>query len=218
PPHSEIALSFFNALLSPQSVAIASLEFFTPDQLARAFGRRETGAIVARATYEDGSAALIDAKILNLPTFGKRLLFDTAKTYCSQLSQQRQDPEILPVVALLLLDFDLFGAEADLISRFALCEMEQQFVFPDRELSLVFVELPKFSKSLETLETSADRWLYFLRHAPQLDEIPDVLATEQALQQLSRSLTRANSPAKSWTSFSNNCSSLPISASQWMLA
>ncbi|MEM7496120.1 MAG: PD-(D/E)XK nuclease family transposase, partial [Myxococcota bacterium] len=40
-----------------------------------------------------------------------------------------------------------------------------------------FVELPKFHLKLNQLKTDAQRWVYFLRHAPALKEIPKQLDT-----------------------------------------
>jgi hypothetical protein len=35
------------------------------------------------------------------------------------------------------------------------------------------VELPKFNKTLEELTTITDKWLYFLRKAPDLEVVPE---------------------------------------------
>ncbi|GGA16379.1 DUF4351 domain-containing protein [Okeania sp. KiyG1] len=42
-------------------------------------------------------------------------------------------------------------------------------------LTLIFVELPKFKKALSELNTLADKWIYFLKEATHLDEIPENL-------------------------------------------
>ncbi|CAN5717384.1 hypothetical protein BH23CYA1_BH23CYA1_03070 [soil metagenome] len=36
-------------------------------------------------------------------------------------------------------------------------------------IELVFVELPKFAKSLDELTTLSDRWIYFLKQAESLE-------------------------------------------------
>ncbi len=178
---SEIPLSLFNALLEPPQ-PIAALDFSVSERLVPAGGRPES-ATIARAHYEDGSTVLVDARAINLPTLKKRLLFNAAKTYCSQLNRSPQQPEILPIVALAILDFEMFDPEVELVSRFTFCETEQQFPFPAGELQLIVVELPKFTKTLEELETAGDCWLYFLRHAPELAAVPEVLAEVPAIAQ-----------------------------------
>ncbi len=55
---------------------------------------------------------------------------------------------------------------------------------------MVFVELPKFHKSLEELETITDKWIYFLKEAPSLDIIPDKMGE---VAEINRALSIANS-------------------------
>ncbi len=54
---------------------------------------------------------------------------------------------------------------------------------------MVFVELPKFKKTLEELETIADKWIYFLKEAPSLEMIPDNIGE---VEEINRALTIAN--------------------------
>ncbi len=42
-------------------------------------------------------------------------------------------------------------------------------------MQLIFIELPKFHKTLSELETLADKWIYFLKEASRLDNIPPSL-------------------------------------------
>ena len=54
---------------------------------------------------------------------------------------------------------------------------------------MVFVELPKFTKQLEELESVIDKWIYFIKEAPSLEIIPDNL---REIPQLEKALTIAN--------------------------
>ncbi len=47
-------------------------------------------------------------------------------------------------------------------------------VFYDK-LTFIYLEMPKFTKTLEELETSFDKWLYVLKHLPRLQERPSKL-------------------------------------------
>ncbi len=79
------------------------------------------------------------------------------------------------MVALTITDFVMFPDCAELQSAFALKERTRLTDCPEGDLELVFVELPKFTKSLEELETVKDKWLYFLRNAPDLQVIPETM-------------------------------------------
>ena len=55
-------------------------------------------------------------------------------------------------------------------------------VFYDK-LTFIYLEMPKFSKTLDELETRFDKWLYVLKNLNRLDQIPDKLR-EKIFEQL----------------------------------
>ena len=48
-------------------------------------------------------------------------------------------------------------------------------------LGFVFVELPKFTKTVDELETLSDKWIYFLRYANELKAVPASMGAEAAI-------------------------------------
>ena len=48
-------------------------------------------------------------------------------------------------------------------------------------LGFVFVELPKFTKTVDELKTLSDKWIYFLRYANELKAIPASMGGEAAI-------------------------------------
>ena len=77
------------------------------------------------------------------------------------------------MIALTITDFVMFPEINQLTSRFILKEKDFLIDYPIYDLELVFVELPKFDKAITDLETLADKWLYFLKHAIDLDVVPE---------------------------------------------
>jgi hypothetical protein len=73
------------------------------------------------------------------------------------------------VIALTITDFEMFENDRDVISPFVFKQTKRYFDYPDPEIELFFVELPKFHKSLEELETITDQWIYFMKNAPSLE-------------------------------------------------
>ena len=61
-----------------------------------------------------------------------------------------------------------------MINKFRFKEDTELFNYRD-ELTLIFLELPKFNKELSALETLSDKWIYFLKSAPSLEVIPSSL-------------------------------------------
>lgn len=58
-----------------------------------------------------------------------------------------------------------------------LLDKQTHRVFNDK-LTFKYVEISKFNKSLEELETNYDKWLYVLRNLSRLDSQPDYLRNE----------------------------------------
>jgi predicted transposase/invertase (TIGR01784 family) len=40
------------------------------------------------------------------------------------------------------------------------------------EIELIFVELPKFTKTEQELDSITEKWIYFIKHAGELDFVP----------------------------------------------
>ncbi|UCH97992.1 MAG: Rpn family recombination-promoting nuclease/putative transposase, partial [Candidatus Aminicenantes bacterium] len=46
------------------------------------------------------------------------------------------------------------------------------------KLTYVFIEMPRFTKKENELETHFDKWLYFLKYLEDFDKIPEILKEE----------------------------------------
>ncbi len=55
-----------------------------------------------------------------------------------------------------------------------LTEQETQEVFCDK-LNFIYIEMPKFNKTEEELETNFDKWLFAIKNLYKLDDIPGKL-------------------------------------------
>ena len=49
-------------------------------------------------------------------------------------------------------------------------------------MQLIFIELPKFKKKVSELETLADKWVYFLKEASSLHDIPPKLGAVSEIE------------------------------------
>ena len=47
-----------------------------------------------------------------------------------------------------------------------------------KKLTLVYIELPSFTKKLHKLKTFLDQWIYIIRHLPELESLPETLNNE----------------------------------------
>jgi predicted transposase/invertase (TIGR01784 family) len=167
----DILISFLNAIVYQGETIIVSLEIIDPYAPGRISGLKTTYFDV-KALLNNGENVLIEMQAFNVPAFGKRLLYNTAKMYVNQLKLGEVYPELRAAIGVAVTDFIMFNEHSKVISQFILKEDELLLNYQHSPLKLVFVELPKFNKTLEELTNVTDKWLYFLRKAPDLEVIP----------------------------------------------
>ena len=168
----DVLISFLNAMLYNGDRKISQLEILNPYLAPRIRGVKDTYLDV-KAKLDNGTSVIIEMQVLNIEGFEKRILYNAAKAYSIQLGIGQSYSSLNPVIALTITDFVMFPEINQLTSRFILKEKDFLINYPIYDLELVFVELPKFDKSIDDLETLADKWLYFLKHAIDLDVVPE---------------------------------------------
>jgi predicted transposase/invertase (TIGR01784 family) len=182
-----ILKSFLNALLYAGQPVIADLEILDPYLAPKIQGVKDTYVDV-RARLSNGRIVIIEMQVLNVEGMEQRILYNAAKTYSTQLLAGQDYGSLNPVIALTITDFVMFEDSPGVESRFVLKEQERLTDYPRGDLELAFVELPKFKKSLEELDGVRDKWLYFLRKAPDLQMIP---APMEAVAEIREAFGRA---------------------------
>ena len=169
----KILISFLNAIVYDNQNIIQSLEIIDPYNAGYTSTIKDTYLDV-RALLDNGSTVIIEMQVLNIEGFEKRVIYNLAKTYGSQLSLRTEQPRLQPFITLIITDFLLFQESGKMINKFRFKEDTELFNYRD-ELTLIFLELPKFNKELSALETLSDKWIYFLKSAPSLEVIPSSL-------------------------------------------
>lgn len=184
----DILISFLNALVYNSESVIQDLEIFDPYLSAKITGLKDTYLDV-KAQLNTGEIVIIEMQVLNVEAFTKRVLYNAAKTYSLQLDAGQGYRFLKPVIALTITDFIEFKNTDEFISRFVFKEKTHNFNYSANDLELVFVELPKFQKSLEELETLTDKWIYFMQSARLLESVPETL---ESVPQIQRAFQIAN--------------------------
>lgn len=112
-----------------------------------------------------------------MKAFEKCILYNAAKKYSAQLKKGDNYHLLNPVIALTITDFELFPEQKDLISHFKLLEKKHLIEYSD-DIELIFIELPKFTKKEEELNSIQDKWLYFIKNAGSMEYVPKNLNDE----------------------------------------
>ncbi|MEL6384289.1 MAG: Rpn family recombination-promoting nuclease/putative transposase [Cyanobacteria bacterium J06626_18] len=191
PQSQPVLISFLNGVLYDGANTVQSLDILNPYQAPRIRGMKDTYLDV-KALLKDGTSVIIEMQVLNVEGFEKRILYNAAKTYSTQLGTGDDYTLLNPVIALTITDFVMFEDSDPYRSCFVLKEKEFLIDYPTHDLELVFVELPKFEQSVEDLSNLKEQWLFFLKYAKELAAVPSEMSGVPALQQAFEFANQAN--------------------------
>ncbi|WP_424097248.1 Rpn family recombination-promoting nuclease/putative transposase [Moorena producens] len=169
-----ILISFLNAIIYNGEPIIQSLTIINPYNPGQVLTLKDTYLDV-KAVLADGEIVLIEMQVSSMTGFSKRVLYNMVKGYVNQLKTAEDYIRLKPVIAVTITDFILFDETQQIINQFVFQEKTEKFECLEEELQLIFIELPKFNKRLSELETLADKWIYFIKEASSLDNIPPSL-------------------------------------------
>ena len=187
----DILISLLNSILYQGNPTIEDLEILNPYLAPKIRGIKDTYLDV-RAKITGDKTVIIEMQVLNVEGFEKRILYNAAKAYSIQLETGEDYTLLNPVIALTITDFEMFPHLDKIISRFILKEKDYLIDYLIYDIELVFVELPKFNKKLEELETITDKWLYFLKSARTLESVPEIMGTVPEIQKAFEIANQAN--------------------------
>ncbi|MFP4099123.1 MAG: Rpn family recombination-promoting nuclease/putative transposase [Coleofasciculus sp.] len=181
-------ISFLNAIVYNGESVISSLTIVNPYNPGQVETLKDSYLDI-RAVLNNGEIVLIEMQVARIAAFHKRGIYNLCKTYANQLTSGDYYLEITPVIAITITDFILFKESHKYIHHFVFKDKDSSSEYPEHELQLIFVELPRFVKKLPELQTLAEKWIYFMTQAQDLEEIPESLAEVAAIE---KALTIAN--------------------------
>ncbi|MCP2732509.1 Rpn family recombination-promoting nuclease/putative transposase [Limnofasciculus baicalensis] len=179
--NKDILISFLNGMLYEGKSTIKSLEILNPYQAPKIRGVKDTYLDV-KAVLDNEKTVIIEMQVLNVEGFEKRILYNAAKSYSMQLEIGQDYALLNPVIALTITDFKMFSNFDKAISRFILKERDFLVDYTIYDLELVFVELPKFVKEIDEVETLTEQWIYFLKSAAKVKEVPEKVGRVAAIR------------------------------------
>jgi len=176
--HKNILIEFLNEILDLDA-PIEDVSISNSYQAPRLKGLKET-TLDIKATDNKKREFIVEMQVEKETAFVKRAVYYSSKAYSQQLQKTEKYHLLKPVIFLGILDFTIFD-HASVLSRHLILNSETgQHDLKDLEFN--FIELPKFTKSESELATVADKWIYFIQQADNLDHVPEN-ANTPALQE-----------------------------------
>ncbi|MBF0192197.1 MAG: Rpn family recombination-promoting nuclease/putative transposase [Magnetococcales bacterium] len=171
----DVLVSFLESLLQLEGDRrIAELTILDPF-LAPKIRELKYSILDVKCRDYRGISYIVEMQIQKVAAFLKRIQYNAAKAYAHQIERSEDYPKLNQVIAITITDFVLFVGFDHCVSRHESRETITGQTYL-QDILHFFVELPKFSKSLEELDDILDKWIYFIKYAGSLQEVPEKLS------------------------------------------
>jgi len=172
----EILISFLNAVLElPKGKKIKKVEIKNPYQLPE-IKDLKSSILDVKVTDERDIWYIVEMQVEEPDGFDKRVQYYTAKQYASQIDVGEDYPKLKQVIFIGILNFIFFDGDDYLTKHMIVNKKTGKQELSDIEFN--FIELPKFKEEEIKIETLIEKWIYFIKKAPNLDVIPENVKDE----------------------------------------
>ncbi|MDY6937578.1 MAG: Rpn family recombination-promoting nuclease/putative transposase [Cyanobacteriota bacterium] len=168
-----LLIDFLNTLL-PSHHRIRDVTYKSNENLGNtAIDRKAIFDIYCQG--ETGERFIVEIQKAKQNFFKDRSVYYSTFPIQEQALKGEWNYKLTPVYTVGVLDF-IFDDHKDEDTLIHSVELKNQNgdIFYDK-LRFVYIELPKFTKPLETLESHLDKWLFLLKNLPDLNEPPQPL-------------------------------------------
>jgi len=168
--NKDILLDFLNTLLADKQMII-DLQFLNTEMLGSNILERK--AIFDLYCENDkGEKFIVELQRAKQEFFKERSIFYASRAIDDQSKRGKWDYNWQAVYTIAIMDFEFAGmGHENVKSDVILYDTENQMQFSDK-LRFIYLEMPKFKKTEDELESNYDKWLYLLKNISELDEIP----------------------------------------------
>lgn len=169
--NKDLLMRFLNTILElKDKETIEDVDFMNPWQAPRLDGAKQS---IVDVLVKDrrGVRYIVEMQVSHTPEFTKRVQYYTAKTYVDQMKSGNGYRGLNSVYFIAIVDYTMFPQKAAHKSLHLVCDQatgENDL----KDFRFTFIELPKFTKQAHELSSFEDQWLFFLKHAEDLTDIP----------------------------------------------
>ena len=169
-PNKQLLIDFLNTLL-PKHHQIQTLSYKSTENLGSTLiDRKAIFDIYCQGV--NGERFIVELQKAKQNFFKDRSVFYASFPIQEQALRGEWNSKLAPVYSVGILDF-VFDEHRNNEAIVHTVELKDQNceVFYNK-LKFIYIELPKFSKAIDELETHQDKWLYLFRHLPELEGRP----------------------------------------------
>ena len=176
-PNKDLLLDFLNELLKEEQGEITELTYLKNENLSTTELNRKA-IFDLYCTNERGEKFIVELQKTKQKFFKDRTLYYSTFPIREQaVIGSDWNFELKKVYTIAILDF-VFDEDQNEPNKLRydikLTDIQTKKVFYDK-LTFIYLEMPKFNKVAEDLETRFDKWLFILKNLHKLERIPEKL-------------------------------------------
>ena len=183
-----IVISFLNAAFDfTGTKKIKGVTFMDP-YIRQVTKRQKMSIIDVKCTDLDGHKFIIEIQVDRDKDFPERVQDYVASNIIDQLEAGQDYEDLLPVYFLGVLNFKMVTCSEEPINSYRIVnihhESGKKIMVDDGLFRLshwMFIELGKFNKAEKECVTLVDKWIYVLKNAADMKEIPALFGTEKEI-------------------------------------
>jgi predicted transposase/invertase (TIGR01784 family) len=174
--NKDLLLDFLNELLREEQGSIKTITYLKNEHLGISDLDRKA-IFDLYCENEKGEKFIVELQKTKQNFFKDRTVYYSTFPIIEQARRADWDYELKAVYTIAILDF-VFDTDKNEPKKYRydvkLTDIDTHKVFYNK-LTFIYLEMPKFNKTLEELESRFDKWMYVLRNLNRLDRVPDKL-------------------------------------------
>ena len=174
--NKELLISFLNALLEKEEGTITDLHYLNSERLGDLHDQRKM-VFDVYCELENGEKIIVEMQKSEQQFFKERSIYYATTPIRDQAPVGPWDFHLKNVYTIGILNFSFPDNEYPADSfrhEIKLLDVADKHVFYDK-LTFIYLEMPKFSKKENELETMFDKWMFALQNLARLLERPAAL-------------------------------------------
>ena len=188
--HKALTIDFLNCILDrKEGNLIETVKFADTEQLPEVIDGRKSFFDIY-CTDQDDNKFIIEMQRKYQSHFMVRAQYYTGLALYRQMMKPPFKYErLLPVIFIGVLDHVLFDNIKDIITRHTLMDMKN-YTTSSLHQTYHIIELPKFKKTIDQLDSPIDEWLFFMNNADDYDKVPQEMQKSEKFKEAFEILER----------------------------
>jgi predicted transposase/invertase (TIGR01784 family) len=172
--NKDLLIDFLNEVILPENRKVLDLNYTNTEKAGKTeFERKAIFDIYC--TGQNGEHFIVEMQKAKQDYFKDRSVFYASFPIQEQAQKGNWNFKLSEIYTVGILDF-VFSEDKDkkIVRHEVKLKDQNCKVFYDK-LTFIYLEMPNFLKTEEELETTYDKWLYVLKHLPELQKRPKKL-------------------------------------------